>query len=73
MSTIKPERIVFEQQHVGGMPVLQLKVFSRDLPRGYTVIEQVRRINGKSIPSFRKRMAAYAKRWNIPSEDRVND
>ena len=51
---------------------LQLKVIAADTLKGYAVIESVPFKTGKSLPSFRKHGAAYAKRFAIPFIDQTN-
>jgi hypothetical protein len=50
---------------------IALVVYAPETERGYTVIERAPHVTGKSIPSMRKTATKYAKRWNIPFEDKI--
>lgn len=50
---------------------LALVVFAPQTLKGYTVIERVPRVTGKSIPSLRKHATEYAARWSIPFIDQT--
>ena len=64
-----PTKIVLERTATH----IQLRVFAPETMRGSTVIESVPFLNGKSIPSFRKHGAEYAKRFGIPFIDQTDE
>ena len=63
-----PTKIVLEvtKTHI------QLRVFAPETAKGSTVIESVPFNTGKSLPTFRKQGADYAKRFGIPFVDQTN-
>jgi hypothetical protein len=67
MKAITPTK--YELSEENGRYVL--RAFSPDLPHGYTVIEAVRIVTGKSLNGFRKHGASRAKYFKVPFIDRT--
>jgi hypothetical protein len=62
-----PQKIVLEKTTTH----IQLRVYAPDTMKGSTVIESTPIKTGKSLPSFRKHGAAYAKRFSIQFIDQT--
>jgi hypothetical protein len=63
--TLTPTKIVLEKTSTH----ILLKVFAPETLKGYTVIDSAPFKTGKSLPSFRKHGARYAKRFGISFVD----